>query len=49
MNDLKEPDSHPLQGGREVLDNPYMLDVNEYLSTINIPNSQRIYTGSDSG
>lgn len=49
MTDLNEPDSRPLAGGRGFLDDRYKLDVNEYLSTIYIPNPQRIYAGSDSG
>lgn len=27
----------------------YKLDIEEYLKTIRIPDSQRVYTGSDSG
>ena len=49
MEAVNEPGSHPVEEGQEVPDKTYMLDVHEYLNTIHIPISQRIYAGSDSG
>lgn len=42
-------DNVPSAGEERIQVSPHMLDLKEYLSTIRIPNSQRAYTGSDSG
>lgn len=42
-------DKLPSDGEERIQDSPHMLNLKEYLSTIRIPDSQRAYTGSDSG